>query len=151
FEKLKAGTSPVDLASGLYSTRLTQPGYDYAQLAPVAGSDRFLFPNVLLSRSGQFAANELNGERRSAGASFSSLPAPPPLPGAGTLADPYRLVLGPKGVVRVTVSDAQSRPAAGVNVTLSSSAGVFPSVTGADGTVTFSPVPAGSLNATARS
>src|SRR6185369_4136847 len=151
FEKLKAGNSPVNLTGGLFSTRLTQPGYDYAQLAPVSGSDRFLFPGVLLSRNANFAADELTGERRSAGAAFNDFLSPSPLPGAGTLADPYQLVLSPKGVVRVSVRDAQGRPAAGINVTLNTSAGAFPSVSGADGTVTFAAVPSGSLNATATS
>src|SRR6185369_732906 len=143
--------SPVNLTGGLFSTRLTQPGYDYAQLAPVSGSDRFLFPGVLLSRNANFAADELTGERRSAGAAFNDFLSPSPLPGAGTLADPYQLVLSPKGVVRVSVRDAQGRPAAGINVTLNTSAGAFPSVSGADGTVTFAAVPSGSLNATATS
>ncbi|MGH9362991.1 MAG: Ig-like domain-containing protein, partial [Thermoanaerobaculia bacterium] len=158
FEKLRAGNAPASLASGLFSLRLTQPttggsglGYDYAQLAPVAGSDRFLFPNVLLARSGSIGAEELTGERRRAGAGFTNFTAPGPVAGAGTLADPYQLLLSPKGVVRVTVRDGAGQPAVGTNVTLHTAAGGFPSVTAADGTVTFAAVPAGGLNATATS
>jgi len=154
FEKLKAGSSPVNLTTGVFSTRLTQgapPIYDFAQLAPVAGTDRFKFPNVLVSRSGGFSAEELTGERRKTGASFGNFTASPPVAGTGTQADPYQLVLGAKGVVRVSVRDAQGRPAVGANVTLNTSEGAFPSLTGADGTVTFAAVPSGGLNATASS
>ncbi|HKV08514.1 MAG TPA: carboxypeptidase regulatory-like domain-containing protein, partial [Thermoanaerobaculia bacterium] len=152
FEKLKAGSSPVNLSSGVWSTRLIQDRvYDFSQLTPVSGTDRFKFPSVLLSRGGSFSAEELTGERRRTGASFANFTAAPPVPGTGTQADPYQLVLSPKGVVRVTVRDASGRPASGANVTLNTSTGAFPSVTGADGTVTFAAVPSGGLNATASS
>ena len=152
FEKLKAGTSPVNVSSGLFSVRLTQPGaYDYAQLAPAPGSDRFLFPNVLRSREGIVGAEELNAERRRAGAFFSSFSGPSPVPGLGSLADPYQLVLSPKGVVRVSVFDPSGKPVSGANVTLNTAAGPFPSVTGNDGRVVFTAVPAGNLSASVSS
>ena len=153
-EKLIAGNSPVDLGAGLFSARLTQGSYpffsyDFAQLEPAPGTDGFLFPNVLVSRGGTISAEELNGERRRAGANFGSFLGSGPVAGTGTLADPYQLVLSPKGVVRVTVRDGAGQPLAGANVTLHTSTGAFPSVSGADGTVTFAAVPSGSLNATA--
>ncbi|MFL6203112.1 MAG: carboxypeptidase regulatory-like domain-containing protein, partial [Thermoanaerobaculia bacterium] len=152
FEKLKAGNAAVNLTSGVFSTRLVQyPVYDFAQLAPVAGTDRFRFPSVLISRGGGFSAEELTGERRRTGASFNDFTSAPPVAGTGTQGDPYQLVLSPKGVVRVSVRNAAGQPAAGANVTLNTSGGGFPSITGADGTVTFAAVPSGALNATASS
>ncbi len=156
FEKRKAGNTPASLSSGVFSVRLLQgsppfASYDFAQLSPAPGTDRFLFPNVLVARSGGVSAEELTGERRKAGASFASFTGAPPVAGSGTSADPYQLVLSPKGVVRVSVRNAAGQPAAGANVTLHTSGGAFPSVTGADGTVTFAAVPAGGLNATASS
>ncbi len=151
FEKLRAGTSPVNLAGGLFSLRLTQSGYDYAQLAPAPGSDRFFFPNVLTTRGAGISAEELTAERRRAGASFANFTSPAPVPGAGTQADPYQLVLSPKGVVRVWVRDPAGAPVAGANVTLNTAAGPFPSVSGADGSVVFAAVPAGNISASVSS
>jgi len=151
FEKLKAGTTAINLSGGLFSLRLTQQGYDYAQLAPDGGTDRFKFPGVLLARSGNLGAEELTGERRTAGAAFSNFTSPAPVGGAGTSADPYKVVLSPKGTVRVWVRDGAGRAAPGANVTLSTSRGQFPSVTGADGSVSFAAVPSGGLSATATS
>jgi len=151
YEKLKAGTSAVNLTGGVFSLRLTQQGYDYAQLAPVTGSSNFRFPGVLLSRAGGLGAEELTGERRTGGASFTNFTATPPVAGTGTSASPYQIVLGAKGTVRVVVRDAAGRPVSGANVNLSTSQGSFPSVTGSDGTVTFAAVPAGQINASASS
>ncbi|HXT19536.1 MAG TPA: carboxypeptidase-like regulatory domain-containing protein, partial [Thermoanaerobaculia bacterium] len=116
FEKLRAGNSAVNLSSGVFSLRLAQAGYDYAQLAPVAGSDRFRFPDVLTNRGGGISAEELTAERRTAGASFANFNPPSPVAGSGTQADPYQLVLSPKGVVRVWVRDPSGAPVAGANV-----------------------------------
>ncbi|HEX5715043.1 MAG TPA: carboxypeptidase regulatory-like domain-containing protein, partial [Thermoanaerobaculia bacterium] len=151
FEKLKAGTTAVNLSGGLFSLRLTQQGYDYAQLAPDGSTDKFKFPGVLLSRSGNLGAEELTGERRTGGASFSNFTSPAPVGGAGTSSDPYRVVLSPKGTVRIFVRDGAGKAAPGANVTLYTSHGQFPSVTGADGSVSFAAVPSGGLSATATS
>ncbi|HWM74328.1 MAG TPA: carboxypeptidase regulatory-like domain-containing protein, partial [Nocardioides sp.] len=151
FEKLKAGTTAVNLSGGLFSLRLTQQGYDYAQLAPDGSTDKFKFPGVLLSRAGNLGAEELTGERRAGGASFSNFTSPAPVGGAGTSSDPYRVVLSPKGTVRIFVRDGAGTAAPGANVTLYTSHGQFPSVTGADGSVSFAAVPSGGLSATATS
>jgi hypothetical protein len=158
FESLIAGPSPVDARQGDFSVRLRQAStagsgvelaYDYTRTLPVDGSDVFRFPEVLSSRGGSVAAQEAGGEQRSAGASFPHFESSTPVPGAGTLADPYRLTLGAKGVVRVRVVDSLGESIGGAPVTLRSGARTFPSVSGDDGTVTFFAVPAGSLSASA--
>src|SRR5690606_1593166 len=157
FEKLRSGNTPVALGQGLFSLRLTQPGasgsgvgYDYALLAPEGATDRFLFPGVLLSRSGSVTAEELTGERRRASAKFSSFVQAPPVPGSGTQADPYQLLPTPQGTVRVWVRDANGQLVPGANVTLNAPGAVFPSVTGADGSASFAAVPVGTVSASAK-
>ncbi|MEO1086182.1 MAG: Ig-like domain-containing protein, partial [Acidobacteriota bacterium] len=105
------------------------------------------FPDVLLARTASVSTLELGGEQRS----FSvSLPNPrnvTQVPGSGTLADPFQLLLKAKGAVRVTVLDATGEIFPGANVTLHAPGARFPSVSGADGTVSFFGVPAGGLTA----
>ncbi|HUF85492.1 MAG TPA: Ig-like domain-containing protein [Acidimicrobiia bacterium] len=158
FEALISGLSPVDAQQGDFSVRLRQasmagsalgPAYDYTQSLPVAGSDVFRFPDVLSSRAGSMRAQEVGGELRAAGVSFAQFESHPPVPGSGTFADPYRLTLGAKGVVRVRVVDALGAVVGGAPVTLRAGSATFPSVSGSDGSVTFFAVPAGSLSASA--
>jgi hypothetical protein len=151
-EKLQAGVSPVDLSTTLFNVRLSQgSAYDYLLAEPTAGSHLFGFDQVLLGRRGSVSASELVGERRTGSATFSRFDGPAPVAGSGSEVDPYQLVLRPKGVVRINVFDGSGSPLAGANVTLNASGTRFPSVTGADGTVTFGAVPSGGLTASASS
>ena len=95
----------------------------------------------MATRSGSVSAEELTGERRRSGASYPNF--------NDQATGPYPLVLSPKGVVRVWVRNPEGQPVAGANVTLYSSGARFPSVTGEDGTVTFTAIPAGKLSASA--
>jgi|GEM_PF-5747628 len=151
FEKLTAGISPVDVTSGLFSTRITQSGYDFTSSVPDASTGLFYFPDLLVERSANLSAQEVSGEQRAAGVYFHDLVSPAPIDGDGTMASPYQLVLKPKGAVRVSVVDGAGAPVAGADVTLNASGQRFPSVTGAGGTVSFAGVPAGSLTASASS
>ena len=151
FERLSTGELPVDLSTGLFSTRITQSGYDFTSSVPDPATGLFYFPDLLVSRSADLSAQEISGERRSVAVHFRDLTSPPPIDGDGSPGDPYRLVLGPKGAVRVSVADGAGLPVAGADVTLVASGQRFPSVTGADGTVSFAAVPAGPLTASATS
>jgi hypothetical protein len=152
-ERLSTGLAEVDPATTAISARLQQGAvYDFTMLQPElpAPDHAYIYRDVLLERSGTIAVQELGGEHRSAQAAAPNFETGVPLDGGGSAADPYRIVLGPKGVVRVTVRDADSQPVAGANVTVvSSGGGRFPSVTGADGTVGFTAVPAGELSVSA--
>ncbi|MCP4657615.1 MAG: hypothetical protein GY856_19590, partial [bacterium] len=158
YEKLTAGLSPIDLASGLFSVRLGQAStdskgnaYDFTQMEPVPGSDVYFFPELLLERGVSISAQELAGEQRRKQVYIYDLETSNPLAGSGTFGDPYQVVLDPKGSARVWVRDSSGNPIAGANTTLYARGSQFPSVTGADGSVTFYAVPAGHLTATATS
>ena len=153
FSSLSSGLVEVDTSTVLLSARLQQnSSYDYSLLQPTQSSPNhwYEFPDVLLERPGSISIQELGGEQRRAAMSAVNFAGGVPLPGSGTTFDPYQIVLGPKGAVRVTVLDAGSLPVAGANVTLvSSGGGTFPSVTNAAGQVTFTAVSAGNLTASA--
>ncbi|MFV2074069.1 MAG: hypothetical protein ACC742_15665, partial [Thermoanaerobaculales bacterium] len=157
FESLQAGLSEVDLMSVLLSVRLQQgrapeTSFDFTLLQPTVPSPghHYLFPGVLLERSGALTVQELAGEQRQARASASDFVGGVPLDGSGTAGAPYRIVLSPKGIVRVQVVDAGGLPVDGASVTVTSTGGGrFPSVTGSDGFVSFTAVPSGNLTATA--
>ncbi len=151
FEKLTAGVSPVDPASGVFSVRFVQSGYDFTRAEPEAGTDVYLFPDLLASRSANLSAQEISGEQRSASAYFHDFLGSAPLAGDGSAGSPFELVLRPKGAVGVSVVDANGVPVPGAEVTLNASGVRFPSVTGDDGRVSFSAVPAGPLTASATS
>ncbi len=155
FENLRGGLQEVDPSRYLLSVRGQQPGYDFTQTQPAAAypGHAFQLPGVLVERTFKVTVREYGGEQRSYQAEFPNLLGGLPSGSAGTLADPYRLVLRPKGVVRVWVRDAQGNPVAGSQVTLSSSAaGSAPSgtVSGSDGSAVFTAVPAGQVSVYAR-
>ncbi len=151
FEKLTAGLSAIDPASGVFGVRFQQSGYDFTRAEPEDGTDLYLFPELLAARSATLSAAEISGEQRSAVARFGNFLGPAPVAGDGSPADPFELVLRPKGAVGVSVVDATGTPVAGAEVTLNASGVRFPSVTGADGRVSFAAVPAGPLTASATS
>ncbi|HSL84805.1 MAG TPA: Ig-like domain-containing protein, partial [Thermoanaerobaculia bacterium] len=151
FEKLTAGTLPVDLTTSLFAVRMLQSGYDSTRSEPEAGTDVFHFPDLLVSRSATLTAQEQVGERRSARAVFSDLLGPAPAEGSGSAADPFQLVLHPRGAVGVTVVDGSGAPVPGAEVTITAGGIRFPSVAGADGRVSFAAVPAGAVVASASS
>jgi hypothetical protein len=151
YEKLTTGVLPLDPASGLFSVRLVQTGYDFTRAEPEAGTDGYLFPDLLVSRSATLSAQELAGERRAASVHLADVLGPAPIDGDGSAFDPFQLVLHPKGAVGVTVVDGAGATVAGADVTLRAPGATFPSVTGADGRVSFAAVPAGSLTASATS
>jgi hypothetical protein len=155
-ERLSSGLSEVEPGPGELSVRLLQgdqgaPVYDVTLTTPEVPPPGHLyrFREVLTGRSASLAVQELVDEQRSQGVAIADWSAPG-VDGAGTASDPLQLVLGPKGIVRVWVHSSSGDPVAEASVTvLSSGGGTFPSVTGADGSVTFTAVPAGDLTATA--
>ncbi len=150
FERLAGGELPVDGGSGAFSLTVRQgSSYTFTRVQPDPVSGTWVFPSVLVDRAATVSAQELGGEQRSASESFPHLSGPLSGRGSGTETDPYRLVLDPKGVVTVTVRDADAMPVAGASVRVTSHGSSFPSVTGSDGSVTFFAVPAGSVTATA--
>ena len=153
FESLRAGLHLIDLSQGVFSIQVTQDEvYDLIEAAPTEPAGVFKFPNLLLARSVTVEATEFSGEQRSARVGGSSVSGGLPLAGSGTAADPYRIVLDPRGTVRVEVKDAGGQAVANAQVTLASSGGgSFPSTTDATGAVVFTAVPAGTLYASARS
>ncbi|MEM8931210.1 MAG: Ig-like domain-containing protein, partial [Acidobacteriota bacterium] len=156
YEKLTAGTTPLAAENGLFSVRVTQASvakprakaYDFTRLAPEPGTDLFYFPDVLTGRGVSVTAQEQGAELRKASLSISKpLDPPSSVQGDGSAGDPFRLTLSPKGAVRITVLDGGGELLEGANVTLWTSGGRFPSVTGDEGTVVFRSVPAGGLTA----
>lgn len=149
-ESLQAGEQPVDLTQGIFNLTVSQGGgYSFSRGEPEPGTDVFFYPEVLSERSVSVDARELDGEQRRKTATIKDLVFNNPLPGVGTLGDPFRITLAPKGTVRVTVYDAVGSPVPYANVNLRSSLGRFPSVTNEQGQVTFYAVPAGRLTADA--
>jgi len=155
YEKLTSGTVPVDPSSGTFSISLTQDctsygcAYGFTRVDPDPVTGAWIFPSVLVERSGHATAQELGGEQRRARLSLPNLTHPIAGHGSGTESDPYQLVLGAKGVVTVHVHDADGQPISGASVQVNAPGATFPSVTGGDGAVTFYAVPAGSISATA--
>ncbi len=155
-ERLSSGLSEVEPGPGELSVRLLQgdqgaPVYDVTLTTPEVPPPGHLyrFREVLTGRSASLAVQELVDEQRSQGVAITDWSAPG-VDGAGTASDPLRLVLGPKGIVRVWVHGSSGEPVAEASVSVrSSGGGTFPSVTGGDGSVTFTAVPAGDLTATA--
>jgi hypothetical protein len=155
-QKLRAGNAPVDLAAGIFSVKLVQgdpslPDYAFTNLLPEAGSNLFLFQDIFLERGAGVEARELDGELRSFRASTPNFVYTNSLPGGGTIGDPHRLVLPPKGTVTAEVRDADDRPVAGINVRLGAAGTNYASATGADGKVSFVAVNAGTVTVSARS
>ncbi len=160
YEKLSAGNSEVDTDAGIFSLRLTQPtipadpfgirkSYDFTRLNKETDTGTYFYPAVLMNRGIDIQAQEVTDEQRSkyVGASRAHSIN---LPGDGTQASPYQILLKPKAVVRVTVYDGAGVLAPQVNVSVrSSGGGSFPGVTNSDGQVVYYAVPTGSITATA--
>jgi len=157
YEKLRAGDSPVDTSLGVFSLRLTQPShvpyqvaYDFTQLDPDPATHTYFFQNLLAQRGLSIAAREAGGEQRRRDYGLSQLPGNTTLAGDGSAADPYRVVLGAKGAVQITVRDAANQPVPFANITLSTAGGQLPLVAGDDGAIVWNAVAAGNVSATAR-
>jgi hypothetical protein len=159
YERLSSGLSPVELSSGVFSVRVSQHcgwvgcRYNFTQSIPIA-EGLFFFPDVFRDLWGEILVEEASGEQRRVvlyAPSFAGSIAG--TVGSGTEADPYQLVLHPKAAVRVTVRDGSGALAAGIPVTVRTSAGgpSFPSVTDSNGVVTLTAVPAGTITASAHS
>lgn len=157
YERLTSGLTEIDPASGSFSVRLTQlagsgPVYDFTSVAPLQPSPGHLFalPSALWDRSAILRANEWSGEQRSRMVSFPSLAAGAGIDGTGTAADPFQVVLNPKGIVTVAVLDSGGAPVPGAEVTVSSSGGArYETVADDGGAATFVGVPAGAVTAIA--
>ncbi len=124
YEKLRAGDSPVDTSLGVFSLRLTQPSsvpnvpaYDFTQLDPDAATQTYFFRDLLAQRPLNIAAREGGGEQRKRDHYFADVAGAAALGGAGSAADPYRVVLGAKGAVQITVRDAANQPVPRASVT----------------------------------
>lgn len=107
----------------------------------------FRFTNVLAAKSFWIRAEESSGERRrvlvtSASLASGSL-------GSGTEADPYKVVLKARGVVRVTVRDAGGAVVAGATVRLHAANGTWESATDSGGRAAFSAVEEGTVSVSA--
>ncbi|MFI5167823.1 MAG: Ig-like domain-containing protein, partial [Thermoanaerobaculales bacterium] len=156
FENLKSGLNEVNPVEHPLSVRLVQERgcsrtcvYDFTRLQPsVPSTSLFLFPDVLSARGGGVTVQELGGEQRSAQASVSDFETSTGLPGSGTAVDPYQLVLGAKGVVRVWVKTSLGQAVADASVTLN---GAYSLSTDSNGSVVFTDVPAGGVTASAHS
>ena len=153
YENLAAGVTEIDTDSGIFSLRLTQPGsrpmsasYDFTRLNPDPDTGTYYYPDVLMNRGLSTTAQEITGEQRSKSQGFSKA-SEVTLPGDGTALSPYQIQLKAKGVVQVTVRDANGVLVPQANVNL----GNFPGVTNQDGQVTYYAVPVGTVTATATS
>src|SRR5262249_42417956 len=136
--------SEVNVGNGVFEVTLYQgfDGYHYNRfptVTPVVPYPNHLYklPNVLLAEDYGLGAQEIGGEQRTGGEPYA---------GSGSQSDPFRILLGPKGVVRVTVRDAAGNAATNANVTIVSSGGeVIRTAADANGLVTVYAVPAGNL------
>jgi hypothetical protein len=162
FERLSGGDREIhpddglpgdepEQPDGLFSVRIYQgtgydTWYDRTLLAPtdVYPDHAYEFTDVLIDRSFRIEARELAGEQRAANVSHDSVV------GSGTATDPFRVVLTPKGVVKVRVVDADGVAVPSAHVTLLAGRISYQSQTGDSGWVTFTSVPAGALAATAK-
>lgn len=118
----------INPALGLYSVRLLQPAgcspgtagptacsFDYTVLTPSSPSPNhlYVFPSILTSRPLEIQVQEATGEQRT-GRTLGAA-----LAGSGTVADPYRAVLEPRGTLRVEVKDSGGQPVAGAEIRVS--------------------------------
>ena len=147
YESLSTGLSEIDTTAGIFSLRLTQgDSYDFTRLDAQPDTGTYFYPDVLMNRSLGTNAQEITGEQRSKSQGFSRA-SEVTLPGDGTAASPYQIQLKPKGVVQVTVRDANGVLVPQANVNMAG----FPGVTNQAGQVTYFAVPVGNITATATS
>ena len=155
-ERLREGVTEIDTREVALSVAVEQDGYAFTQISPGAPypDHAFVFPNVLLSRNTVVSVQELAGELRSGRLALLEPRALDAHGGDGSAGNPHRLVLGAKGVVRVTVRDAAGTLVPGASVSLTASTGAPMSAAagaaGAElGVAVFLAVPAGPVTASA--
>ncbi len=155
FEKLSTNPlSEVNPATGVFSVQLRQPqgcfplpgpaggcSYFFVQLVPEtpAPGHLFRFPATLTARSLKIDVQEASGEQRAGLAQTGSLL------GTGTQSDPYRLLLSPKGTLRIQVLNGSGVPVSGASVRVSLGDYSFQTATDASGRASVYAVPAGSI------
>ena len=155
-ERLHGGIAEIDTREVALSVAVEQDGYGFTQISPGEPypDHAFVFPDVLLSRNTVITVQELAGELRTGRLALFDPRALDAHGGDGSEGNPHRLVLGAKGVVRVTVRDAQGTLVPGASVSLTASNGApMSAAAGADGdelgVAVFLAVPAGTVTASA--
>ncbi|MHB8797109.1 MAG: carboxypeptidase regulatory-like domain-containing protein, partial [Thermoanaerobaculia bacterium] len=107
----------------------------------------FRFANVLAAKSFWIRAEESSGEHRRVLVTSASLASGSF--GSGTEADPYKVVLKARGIVRATVRDAGGAAVAGATVRLHAANGTWESATDSAGRAAFSAVEEGTVSVSA--
>ncbi len=153
YQSLTAGVTEVAALPGDFAVAMTQGGcapactYSFVTSAPASPypNHLYLFPNVLVSQRAAVSAVENVGEQRTGSASGTGVIGG----GAGTAADPWRIVLRPRATVVVNVRDGAGLPAQ-ADVTLDYPGGRAAAATDASGAARFEAIPSGAVYASAR-